>query len=56
MYYFLADFKRWAIPPRVKVGPELEYKKPDVKMESTSTFQQVKSFYFFFFFQILKII
>ena len=40
-FIFLADFKRWAIPPRTKVGPEHEYKKPEVKMESTSTFQKV---------------
>nr|XP_002130979.1 stabilizer of axonemal microtubules 2 [Ciona intestinalis] len=37
---YASDFKRWTIPPRVKLGPDNDYKKPVVKMENTSTFQQ----------------
>lgn len=41
LFSTLDDFKRWSIPPKMKYGPNSEYKKPEVKMENTSTFQRV---------------
>uniref|UniRef100_H2YNL7 Uncharacterized protein n=1 Tax=Ciona savignyi TaxID=51511 RepID=H2YNL7_CIOSA len=37
---YTSDYKRWTLPPRVRFGPENDYKKPSVKMENSSTFQQ----------------